>query len=260
MSLEKEDLQKAIENFSESEETPAQRKGVQRANTEEKTYKVKNNGPNNPQKGSGKWYKNRKFKRGAPAVLLTCVFIAAVVVVNMIAGVLQDKFPALKADLTDSGAYQLTDETIDFLQTLEKKGDKITIRVLAPKGEYEASATHYLQASNLLQMYPVYNENIELEWVDLAANPNFASEYPHDTIYAGCYIVEAGDKHRIVTDSEILDIGTDATTGENYIKAVTLEPAVTTAILNVTSKSQEKVAFLEGFGGQDAATKKAGLI
>ena len=67
---------------------------------------------NKAKKGSFKAFlKSRKAKRGALSILLTVLFIAAIVLVNIITNVLTDRFPALSMDLTGNSVYQLQEES-----------------------------------------------------------------------------------------------------------------------------------------------------
>lgn len=221
---------------------------------EQENQKPENGKPKNKRIKS--MLRSRKFKRGWLSVAISCIFIAAIVIVNMISGLLVDKFPVLSADLTNNGVYQLTDDTIDFLKTVDKQGKEITIKVLASKSDYENMSTYYLQANRLLQMYTQYSDSVKIEYIDLAANPTFATKYPNDTITAGNYIVECGEKHRMLSQNDLFQTGYDQTTGQTTVEALTVEPAVTTAILNVTSEDQTKVAFLDGLQSLDSAAFK----
>ncbi|HHZ06791.1 MAG TPA: hypothetical protein GX401_08430 [Clostridiales bacterium] len=245
----KDSLEEAIDNFSEKPQTD---KVVETTEQKDSTVistddgnAVSDNAPKK-KKLSDK-FKSKAFKRGWISLAFTCLFIAAVIIVNMVAGVLVEKVPALKADLTASGTYQLTADTTDFLQTLSKD---VKIMVLAPEGDYTAANQYYLQANTLLKMYPQYSTKISLEYIDLTANPTFAndSKYKSDSLQAGDYIVECGDKHRVLTTDDLFEQSYDSTSGSSTVTGLKVESAVTTAILNVTSDSQTKVQFIDGFG------------
>ena len=57
-----------------------------------------------------KKFNARSFKHGTMAVVFTIVFIAAVVVVNVIVGLISERFDTT-ADLTDAGIYSLSENT-----------------------------------------------------------------------------------------------------------------------------------------------------
>ena len=54
---------------------------------------------------------SRKFSKGWLSIAIIAVFLACVVAVNIIASVLEDKFPSLSVDITNSNMYQLQDDT-----------------------------------------------------------------------------------------------------------------------------------------------------
>lgn len=247
----KDSLQEAIDNFSEKTEVNAKDEDIKKDGKDGKSDKkmaAKDEDKPKKKKFTDK-FKSRAFKRGWLAVVLSCVFIVAVVIVNLVANLLVSKFPALNVDLTSTGMYQLSEDTIDFLKTVDKD---VTIKVLASEEEYTTSASVYLQANSLLKLYPQYSDHIKIEYIDLVSNPTFSSQYPDDEISAGNYIVESDSKHRMLTQEDLFEVQYDYTTYESYVQSIQVEPAVTTAILNVTSEDQTKVAFLDGFGDYSA--------
>ena len=205
-------------------------------------------------KKRGKKEKQKKqrshaFKHGWLAILLTCLFIAAAIIVNVIAGVLADKFPQMNLDMTGTNMNALSENTIDFIKTIDQN---VEITVLASEEDYKNNNQYFLQANTLLKQYPVYNDKIKINYVDLSANPAFASNYPDDELAAGDYLVKCGDKYRVLTTTDLFNMTTDQTTYQQTVESLNLEPAVTTALLNVTSKEQTKVTFLKGFGDYNA--------
>ena len=64
----------------------------------------------------------RKLKYGSVAAAITVVFTAAVVLLNVLVTSLTDRYP-LKLDLTADKVFEVSQETIDFLDTLESKVD-----------------------------------------------------------------------------------------------------------------------------------------
>ncbi len=193
-------------------------------------------------------FKSRKFRKGGFSIIFVAVFVAVIIVLNMVAGLLTSKIPALTFDLSTMKTAELSQDTIDFVQTINKE---VTITVLAPESKYVSANQYYLMANTLLKQYRNYSKKIKIEYVDLTANPTFTSQYPDDTLSSGNYIVECGNKHRILTNSDLFKFTQDMY-GSSQITSMEVEPAVTTAILNVTSENQTKVRFIDGFGDYDA--------
>lgn len=197
-------------------------------------------------------FKSRKLRKGGLSVAFTAVFIVLVIVVNMIANLITTKVPALTFDLSASKTYELSQDTIDFVETIDKE---VTVSILASESDYTGASEYYLMASTLLNQYKNYNDKIKIKYVDITANPTYVNNYPDETLYQGNYIVECGDKYRVLTTDDLFETTTDSY-GYPSVIGLEVEPAVTTAILNVTSENQIKVQFIDGFGNYDADALK----
>ena len=198
------------------------------------------------------FFKSRKFRKGGFSIVFIAVFVAIVIVLNMVAGLLTEKIPALTFDLSKSKTSELSQDTLDFISTIDKE---VTITVLADENKYTSANEYYLMANTLLKQYKNQNKKIQIKYIDLTANPTFTSKYPDDTLGGGNYIVECGDKHRVLTNDDLFEITQDMY-GSSQVSSMEVEPAVTTAILNVTSDNQTKVRFIDGFGDYDASALK----
>ena len=102
----------------------------------------------NKEKGSFKAFlKSRKARHGSLAIVIVAVVVAIVIVLNVICGLLVDRFPDLKLDLTANQSFALQDDTIDYVSHLNKD---VTLYVLMPENEVENQGTYFIQAKNLL--------------------------------------------------------------------------------------------------------------
>lgn len=196
-----------------------------------------------------KLFKSRKLRKGSFSIAFTAVFIVAIIIINMIANLVTTKIPALTFDLSASQTYNLTQDTIDFIESVDKD---ITITVLANENDYVSASKYYLMANTLLKQYKNFNGKINIEYVDLTANPTYVNKYPDDTISGGNYIVKCGDKYRILTMDDLFETQLSSDYSTYEVTGLNVEPAVTTAILNVTSENQIKVQFIDGFGNYQA--------
>ncbi len=206
-----------------------------------------------PQKKSRKNpFASRKFKKGSFAVILTCLVVACVIVINIIVNVLQSKIPVFSIDMTGQNLYELSDSSKEIVDKVDKD---ITITVLGAEDAYTMADQNFLQANNLLKKYAMENSRIKIEYVDLAANPNYINNYPNENLSIYSYIVGCGNKDDkdyrykyLDKSTELFMLGTDYTSGETYVESSNVESAVTSAISYVTSEKTTKVALLEGFG------------
>lgn len=197
-------------------------------------------------------FKSRKLRKGSLSIAFTAIFIVLVIVLNMIASLVTAKIPSLTFDLSALKTYELSQDTIDFIETVDKE---VTISVLASENDYTGASEYYLMANTLLKQYPNYSDKVKINYVDITANPTYVNNYPDETLYQGNYIVECGDKYRVLTRDDLFESTTDAY-GSTQVVGLQVEPAVTTAILNVTAENQVKVQFIEGFGDYDAEALK----
>ena len=246
-----EDIEDVTEEYVPKAETEAETDD----NTEIAEKKDKKS---DKEKKSGivkEFFKSRKFRKGGLSIAFTALFVVVIIVINMIAGILTTKIPALTFDLSAQNTYELTQDTIDFIKTLKKE---VTVTVLASESQYMGASEYYLMAGTLLKQYENYTDKIKIKYVDLTANPTFTNKYPDDTLSAGNYIVECGDKHRVLKTDDLFETSYDSYSYSTNVTGLEVEPAVTTAILNVTSDNQTKVQFIDGFGdySSDAAAIK----
>ncbi len=246
-----EDIEDVTEEYVPKAETEAETDD----NTEIAEKKDKKS---DKEKKSGivkEFFKSRKFRKGGLSIAFTALFVVVIIVINMIAGLLTTKIPALTFDLSAQNTYELTQDTIDFIKTLKKE---VTVTVLASESQYMGASEYYLMAGTLLKQYENYTDKINIKYVDLTANPTFTNKYPDDTLSAGNYIVECGDKHRVLKTDDLFETSYDSYSYSTNVTGLEVEPAVTTAILNVTSDNQTKVQFIDGFGdySSDAAAIK----
>ena len=233
------------DEITEAEEITADKNTSKPKETEEVSQKKKDS-------KIKRLFKSRKLRKGSFSIMFIAVFVAVVIVLNMVASLLTEKIPALTFDFSTTKTTQLSQDTIDFLQTIKKE---VTITVLADENQYTSANEYYLMANTVLKQYHNQNSKIAVKYIDLTANPTFVSKYPDDTLSGGNYIVECGDKHRILTNSDLFNITQDMY-GSSQVESLEVEPAVTTAILNVTSDNQTKIRFIDGFGDYDASAFK----
>ena len=210
--------------------------------------KLKKNG------GFKEFIKSRKAHHGAVAIAILAVVIAIVIIINIICGLLVDRFPDLNLDLTANQSFALQDDTIDYVSHLDKE---VSVDILMTESDFESNGTYFVQAKNLLdKMESNSNGKLKVNYVDLVTNPNYTSNYPNidwdttDNNYVA--LVVCGDQYKALTLAECFTY--DATYVEYYgyqFTATTIEQAVVTAILNVTTEDKVVVDILTGYNEQD---------
>lgn len=212
--------------------------------------------------------KNRRFKFGFSATVFTALFVAIVILLNILASVLEAKFP-LELDLTQTRAYSLSDQAKEYIKNVNSK---VNIYVIGNEdsfsyGEYSyyniPSTTEFDQyfasINEILKSLPKMNSNIGLKYINKLTEPTFFQNYKEE-LKDGQILVQNMDdpsRYKILEDYNYLTIINDST-NPNYSSYVqrgiylqkvvgsNLENAVCSALVGVTSGDIPTVTFLTG--------------
>ena len=92
---------------------------------------------------------SRKFRFGAMSTALTVVVIVAVVLINVVVGILADRYP-LNLDLTKDGDYTLSQEAVDVIKSVDKE---VEIVVFAPESLFENYGSQYAGLNTITRQY-----------------------------------------------------------------------------------------------------------
>ena len=252
---DKELKKNSTEASVEADNTEALESKVKESEKKDKKIKVKKN--------------HKKLKHGTMATVLTVVFVAVLVLVNVVATSVFERFP-LTIDMTSDDSYTISDETADYIKNVEKK---IKITVLSEESEFTSASKFIRQANEILQNIAKSNKNITVEYIDLMSNPELKSEY-EESLSEYDIIVEAGDNHErttVVHPQDLVKFSSDFETSFQQNMGATLETfieyyggmtaiksyatgiesncaeqAFVSAILKVTDADPKTVTFLTG--------------
>lgn len=191
----------------------------------------------------------RSFKHGSMSVVLTVVFIAAVVVVNIIVGLISERFNTT-ADLTNTGLYTLEEKTEDYLaNTLDTD---ITLTVLRTEKDFEEQSTAYKQINELLKKMEMTGGHIRINYLDLDQNPNYTSQFKGETLAANYIVVECEKtgRHKILSPYDYFSFNQSylQTYGQYVVEGSNIEQEAVSAMLAVSNEDVIRVAFTEGYG------------
>ena len=203
---------------------------------------------NSEKKGGLKAFlKSRKTKHGSLAIAIVAIVIALVVVLNIVTSLLVERFPILKFDLTANNAYALQNDTVDYMSHLKKD---VTMYILSTEDVFVHNGEYFVQAKNLLdKMVSGSGGKFELKFVDTTSNPSFTQKYTNidwtsSNIMA---LVECGKQYKALTVEECFTYNQEyASYGYYEYESTTIEQAVVTAILNVTTEEKVVVDFIKG--------------
>lgn len=163
------------------------------------------------------FFSGSKFKRGGMATALTVVFIAIVVVVNVLVSVLADRFPSMNVDLTAKKMNTLSEQALEVAGKVENKTE---IFLIGEESAYRNDAIFsnygikYSQVANLAERLEEANGNIHTEFLDPDTNPTFANEYPNESLTSGKVLVRTEKRYKLLTLNDMFSRSQDQTTGE----------------------------------------------
>ncbi|MGD9506081.1 MAG: GldG family protein [Syntrophobacteraceae bacterium] len=155
----------------------------------------------------------RGWAYGSNAVISTVVFLGILIFVVLIA----QRHP-MRLDLTETGKYSLSPETMEILASIKEP--------IHIKAFYSSAGQEQTLAKDLLETYSYKNKNITFEFIDPDREPETARSYDVRT-YGTLALEGYGKKQSIQSDDE---------------------ESVTNAILKLTRKDDKKVYFLIGHG------------
>ena len=179
-------------------------------------------------------------KTGIMSTAITLIVVLCLIVVNVIASAFTEKYP-VKIDLTSNKAFELSEDSIKYISDLDKD---ITITVMNTRDSFARGGEYYEQAITVVEQYAKYNDNITLEFIDLMANPTYASEHADLSISVNDILVACGENTQKLTAYDLFNIQQSWYGGS--ITSSNAEQAMTGAIMNVTSEEKTKVTFLTG--------------
>ena len=232
--------------------------------TEDTKAKKAKNKKSKPQKEKGKFkkfMKSRKAKHGTVAMAITALVIVMVIVLNIIIGLLVNRFPDLELDLTSNNSFALQDDTIDYVSHLN---NDVTVYILMEKDKFESQGTYFVQAQKMLnKMASKSDGKMKIKYVDLTSNPSFTSDYPNvdwqSSSANNIVLVESGKQYKVLTLTDCFEY--DEQTYNYYgtysFTGTKIEQAVVTAILNVTTDDKVVVDMIKGNNEQDYSSLKS---
>ena len=133
---------------------------------------------------------HKKLRHGALSTVYTVIFVAAIVMLNIVAGILFKKFP-LTLDLTKSGMYSLSEESENFVKGIDTD---VSIKVFAKEDSFVAINDYTKQANEVIKRMTEFNNRISVEYIDIDSNPDIVSEYTDQTINSYSILVETVSK------------------------------------------------------------------
>ena len=240
---------------------------------EEKANKEKNN-KNHKEK---KEFSVKKLKHSTLSIIFCCVFVAVLVLVNVVATSLFDKYP-ITIDLTKEKIYSASKEAKEYAKKVDTD---VLVTVFADKDSFESFSEYTKQASELLKNYHKINNHITYRFIDIDSNPEIARNYesarPFDIVFETSSEVDGKEvkRTRTVALVDLVNFKSEFTqqvTNSGYtidamasqysqqygddrtflyyykeqIESSNADEAYASALMNVTDPNPKYVTFLTG--------------
>ncbi len=203
-----------------------------------------------------------KFKKGGASVLLTVLFVAFVVLLNLVAVKLSERYAFLTPDLTQNQIYTLSDVSLELLEGLD---EHVEIDIIAPESICKSPDVtvdpygHIPLACELIERYAQHSENVKVFYIDLTQNPGYLDLVPEyrDSIFTYSIVVRSEKRVGLTSFYEMLpSLSSTAYTDDSSIDiaASLTETYISSLIKTVSLDTVPVAAYLDCLGGGDYTT------
>ncbi len=190
---------------------------------------------------------SRKFRYGTLSTVLTLVVVAAVVLVNVVASLLNDRFP-LNLDLTSDKLFTLSEESRQVAQSIDTDIDVV---VFAGEENFSDATTDSTAGSIMRQFYELMKQyetqsggHVKTTYLDVVANPTLASQYSEYEVQSGDILFIGNGKHKKANINDLASY-----TSSHYSTTISgsqVEKIVASNLVNISSEYTPVVALLTG--------------
>ena len=189
-----------------------------------------------------KKFDTKKLRYGTLATAITAIFIVVVVLINVIAGIVMERYP-LKVDLTANKIYEISEQTIKYLKGIDSS---VELVVMSDETLYKSNPD-YKKAAEIIEKYAKYSDNIEVKYVDMQKHPDEFAKYNDEysgEIAQNNVVIASGDKIRVTATENLFIVGANYATGRYEAIGLQAEQVLTSAIMHVTNANPKKVAII----------------
>ena len=201
-----------------------------------------------PRHTFGNVLSSQKIRRRGISTVFTAVFLAVIILLNVIVSMLSTRFPSINLDLSAQKTNSLTEDALKVVDAVKLP---TTITILGPETDvrdnvlYSGYGFNYSQVAVLSDKIKERNSNITVKYVDLDKNPTYASELGETNLTAGCVVVSTEKRHRVLQITDLFSQQTDYTTGAASTYSM-VGTALASAISQVNSEKLPVIAFATG--------------
>ena len=222
-----------------------------------------------PEKKKTKRIRNQLlFRKGGVSLAITALFIALIVVINVLFGILSDRL-VLEYDFSDNKENSLLTENVNYIKKVK---DPVKIIVCATEDDYASNLSFFFgmngvsvgadsekyfdQTVKLVKKYAAYNKKFDLKFIDPDSSEfgTIEASYGSKLSAPGDIIVisnsNGNERSKIITYTDIYGFANNAD-GSYAINENKIENALTGAISYVINKYDKKIGIIKGHSEQD---------
>lgn len=195
-------------------------------------------------------FRSAQSRYGTYSTLLVVLVIGIVVVANMIAGQLPDKWKNI--DVSEQHLYEITDQSQKLLKSLDKK---VELHVLADKSAADE------RIKTFVDKYAGLSSNVSVEWIDPVLHPTALKEYEaeENTIVVTCPDTEKTTQIAF-TDMITYDEMSYYYYGTYQENEFDAEGQLTSAVNYVVNETSSKIYTTAGHGESSLSTSLEDLM
>ncbi len=189
-----------------------------------------------------------KMKRGGMTTLMSVVFIAIVVVLNILVSLLTERFPSLDVDLTANKLNSLSDQALEIAKSVEQD---TSIFLIGAEDSYRKDKLYssygleYSQVANLAEKLREANSKISVEFVDPDTNPGFISQYAEEALTSGTVLVRTEQRYKVLNVTDLFDVTQNSSTYQVEVYSM-VDSALAGALELVNLKTVPVIAIATG--------------
>ncbi len=239
-----------VEDTSKAEEAQDGDNDKKSDKPKKKSERKEKSSSKKPEGGPRRKMSKARFNHTVGAVVITAIVLIATVLLNVVFSVMSDKVAGMSLDLTSSGAFNLSETSINLAKNVKKE---LKITFLSDKQSYRSKGntnTYYSQVMSIAEEYGKYNSLIRAEYISIVDNPNYVNKYKDESLNSDNIIVSCGDKYRVLDDYDLFNVESYYDT-YSYIASSRAEEAFDGAILAVTSEETTNVTLVEDNSTED---------
>lgn len=189
----------------------------------------------------------KKLKYGAAATVITVIVIALVILLNVIISALSDRFN-MSIDLTPGGDFEISDETKDYIASLN---EDVEICTTVDELAFQTTESiYYRQAYEVLKKYDLNSDRIDVNFVDMTVDPTYVEKYKqyYDGSISDYSIIvfnSSSNRIRVLSVNDLFNTEINYYTMSQDIVSSKAEQVLTSALMYVTDPDPKKAVYFD---------------